>query len=58
MTLIRELVDSIRYGQWSAGWATRATWPGKPYWGLATDYYDGRHWCLHLGPLYIGAGYY
>ena len=49
---------SVRYGQWSCGFASRDEWKGKPYWSLSTDYYDGHHWALHIGWFHVGASYY
>lgn len=47
-----------RHAEWSAGWETRKTWKSKPYFGFVSAYYDGQHWCFHIGPMYLGASYY
>lgn len=54
----QHLYWSVRNGKWHAGWETKKQWPEKPYLGLSSAYYDGYHWCLHLGPFYLGAAYY
>jgi hypothetical protein len=54
----KHLYRSIRWGDWDIGWETRKTWKDKPYLDLCATYYDGYHWCIHLGPFYVGAAYY
>jgi len=49
---------SARQGEWVIGFETRKTWRGKPYFAFASSYYDGWHWCLHIGQFYVGASYY
>ena len=51
---LRHLYCAARYGEWSCGWEW---WPDKPRIGVFFDYYDGWHWCLHLGPLWIECDY-
>lgn len=52
------LYYSIKRGEWSMGFESRKTWPGKPYLRFFRTYYDGHHFCIHLWWFYIGASYY
>lgn len=54
---IRLVWSAIRYGEWDARWATRKTWPGKPYLAVLSGFYDGHYLALHLGPFYVGVAY-
>lgn len=40
-----------RYGKdGSVTWREGLDWS---MWGLYSSYYDGRHWVLHLGPVWV-----
>lgn len=58
MSAWRHVWWSIRYGDWSIGFASQKQWPGKPRFAWVTAYYDGHHWALHLGAFYLGCSYY
>lgn len=50
------LYYSIKYSKdWSCGYEY---WEGKPKWCISADYYDGWHWCIHIGKFYLSASYY
>jgi hypothetical protein len=58
LSFLQHMYYSVRYAEWLIGFKTRKTWPNKPYFALVSAYYDGNHWCLHIGPFYVGASYY
>ena len=46
----RFFLATARHGTYSCGWGR---WQGKPRLGLVYCWYDGPHYCLHIGPLWI-----
>lgn len=40
----------MRHGHWHVGWER---WEGKPRFAMFRLWYDGWHYCLHVGPFWL-----
>jgi len=58
LSICQHIVRSIKYGEWSCGFATKKEWPTKERFSISAMYYDGWHWALHIGCFYISASFY
>lgn len=49
---------AVRYGEWDVGWDK--SWLTKPehqWFYCAHVYYDGHHWGLRVGKIFVGVSY-
>lgn len=47
---LRNFIWTCRHGEWGWGWEL---YKGKPMLGAFYSWYDGPHYVLHVGPLWI-----
>jgi len=50
MSRLRAFLSLLRFGTWAAGCEN---WPGKPRLGVDWVFYDGWHFVVHMGPLWL-----
>ena len=54
MSTLKEVWFHLRHGEGEVGWEH---WEGKPLLLVGRLWYDGWHYALHIGPLWIECDY-